>query len=66
MITDEKIRIQITFHLLNLIKVAVEKNIATIQEKEIYTYCLNYANKFHRTDVERLPLLSEVENEHAD
>jgi len=49
--TDEKIRVQLMFHALSLIKHADN---ATEEELAMLRYCKNYANKFHREDVERL------------
>jgi hypothetical protein len=52
--SDEKIRIQIAFHFASLIKNADN---ATDEEQKIYSYILDYVNKFHRTDVRKLPKL---------
>ena len=49
--SDLKIRTQIAFHFASLITHA--ENV-TDEEKEIYTKILDYVNKFHRNDVERL------------
>jgi uncharacterized protein YjbI with pentapeptide repeats len=49
--TDEKLRIQLCFHWMKLIE---NEESPTEEEKEIYSTVLNYANKFHRTDVEKL------------
>jgi hypothetical protein len=49
--SDLKIRTQIAFHFASLITHAEN---TTDEEKEIYTKMLDYANRFHRTDVERL------------
>ena len=48
--TDEKQRIQIAFHLLSLIK----HGDPTDEEKTFYNSMLEYVNRFHRTDVEKL------------
>ena len=50
--TDEKQRIQIAFHFASLI--AHCEN-ATDEEKKIYEDINSYVNRFHRTDVGRLP-----------
>jgi hypothetical protein len=50
--TDEKQRIQIAFHFASLI--AHCEN-ATDEEKKIYADISSYVNRFHRTDVDRLP-----------
>ena len=50
--TDEKQRIQIAFHFASLI--AHCEN-ATDEEKKIYEDINSYVNRFHRTDVDRLP-----------
>jgi hypothetical protein len=52
--TDERQRIQIGFHFASLI---ANSDNATEEEKAIYLNMINYANKFHRTDVERLDTL---------
>jgi uncharacterized protein YjbI with pentapeptide repeats len=49
--SDMRIRTQIAFHFASLIKNSLN---ATDEEKEIYSKMLDYVNKFHRTDVERL------------
>jgi hypothetical protein len=49
--TSKKLRVQIAFHFLSLIKCGVD---TTEEEKEIYENLKKYANEFHRTDVERL------------
>ena len=49
--TDEKQRIQLMFHALAWMANAES---ITDEEKSIYNFALDYANKFHRTDVERL------------
>jgi len=49
--TDEKQRTQLCFHFLSWIK---NSENATDFEKELYSFALDYANKFHRADVERL------------
>ena len=49
--TDEKQRIQLMFHALSWMAHAES---ITDEEKSIYNFALDYANKFHRTDVERL------------
>jgi hypothetical protein len=49
--TDERQRIQWMFHGLSWF--ANADNL-TNEEKEIYKVCLNYVNKFHRKEVERL------------
>lgn len=50
--TDERLRVQLCFHLLSWISHA-DGN-ATGQEKAILGFCRDYANKFHRKDVERI------------
>ena len=50
--TDIKLRIQLCFHFLKLIE--NEWEIVSDEEKEIYKSAINYANKFHRNEVERL------------
>ena len=52
--TDIKLRIQICFHWMKLIENELE---ISDEEKVIYNNCLNYANKFHRTEIERLKIL---------
>mgnify|MGYP001354392953 CR=1 FL=1 len=49
--TDEKQRIQLMFHALSWMAHAES---ITDEEKAIYNFALDYANKFHRTDVARL------------
>lgn len=49
-ITDERLRIQLCNHLLQWIKNG--KNV-TEKEREIFEFCKDYANKFHRNDVEK-------------
>ena len=49
--TDERLRVQLCFHFLSWIKNAEN---ATETEKKIFEFCMDYANRFHRTDVERL------------
>jgi uncharacterized protein YjbI with pentapeptide repeats len=53
--TDIKLRIQICFHWMKLIENEENPN---IEEKEIYSKCLNYANKFHREEIQRLKPLT--------
>jgi len=48
--TDEKQRVQLAHHLLSWMKYA--ENL-TDEEKTIFEFCKNYANKFHRTEIER-------------
>jgi hypothetical protein len=48
--TDEKQRIQLAFHFLSWIKHA--ENV-TEEEKTIFDQLKPYANRFHRTDVEK-------------
>ena len=48
---DLKLRVQIGFHFASLIKNGID---VTDEEKQIYNSILEYVNKFHRTDVERL------------
>ena len=48
---DIKLRVQIGFHFASLIKNGID---VTEEEKQIYNSILEYVNKFHRTDVERL------------
>jgi len=50
-ITDEKQRTQLMFHTLSLFKHAKE---LSDEERAIFDFCKDYANKFHREDVERL------------
>jgi hypothetical protein len=50
--SDEKIRIQIAFHFASLIK---NSDNATDEEQKIYSYILNYVNRFHRITVDKLP-----------
>ena len=49
--TDEKQRIQLMFHTLSWM---AHSETITDEEKAIYNFALDYANRFHRTDVERL------------
>ena len=49
--TDSRLRVQVAFHFASLI--ANCKN-ATDEEKKIYNDILDYVNKFHREDVDRL------------
>ena len=48
--TDEKQRIQLTHHLLSWIKYSEN---ATEFEKQLFEFAKDYANKFHRPDVEK-------------
>ena len=48
---DLKLRIQIGFHFASLIANCED---VTDEEKQIYNSMLEYVNKFHRTEVERL------------
>ena len=48
--TDERQRIQLCHHLLSWIKYAEE---TTDFEKSLFDFAKEYANKFHRTDVEK-------------
>ena len=48
---DLKLRVQIGFHFASLIKNGID---ITDEEKQIYNSILEYVNKFHRTEVERL------------
>ena len=48
---DLKLRIQIGFHFASLIANCED---VTDEEKQIYNSMLEYVNKFHRSDVERL------------
>ena len=48
--TDERQRIQLAHHFLSWIKYAEN---ATDEEKTIFEQVKSYANKFHRTDVEK-------------
>ena len=48
---DLKLRVQIGFHFASLIQNGID---VTDEEKQIYNSILEYVNKFHRTDVERL------------
>ena len=49
--TDEKQRIQLMFHTLSWM---AHSETITDEEKAIYNFALDYANRFHRDDVERL------------
>ena len=49
--TTEKQRIQLCFHFLSWIANADD---ATDEEKAMFEFCKEYANRFHRTDVGRL------------
>ena len=49
--TDERLRVQLMFHTLSLIKHADN---ATDEERAIFESIKGYANKFHRKDVEKL------------
>ena len=49
--TDSRLRVQVAFHFASLI--ANCEN-ATDEEKKIYNDILDYVNKFHRKDVDRL------------
>ena len=48
---DLKLRVQIGFHFASLIQYGID---VTDEEKQIYNSILEYVNKFHRMDVERL------------
>ncbi|MCL1936860.1 MAG: pentapeptide repeat-containing protein [Candidatus Azobacteroides sp.] len=48
--TDERQRIQLGYHFLSWIKYSEN---ATDEEKQIFEFCKEYANKFHRADVDR-------------
>ena len=49
--TDSRLRVQVAFHFASLIANCED---ATDEEKKIYNDILDYVNKFHRDDVERL------------
>jgi hypothetical protein len=49
--TDVRLRVQIAFHFLSLIK---NSDNSTDEEKKIFEQMKDYANRFHRNDVERL------------
>jgi len=49
--TDRRIRVQIAFHWLSLIKNCED---ISEDEKEMFKQVQKYANEFHRTDVEKL------------
>jgi len=49
--TNKRLRVQLCFHFLSLIKYGDE---VTDEEKKIFKDLKAYANQFHRTDVERL------------
>ena len=49
--TDKKLRIQIAYHLLSLIKFAENSD---EEDKKIFEAVKDYANKIHRTDVHKL------------
>ena len=49
--TDEKQRIQLMFHAMSWM---AHSKIITEEEKAIYNFALDYANKFHRDEVKRL------------
>jgi uncharacterized protein YjbI with pentapeptide repeats len=49
--TNKRLRVQLAFHFLSLIKHGIE---VTDEEKKIFEDLKAYANQFHRTDVERL------------
>ena len=49
--TNKRLRVQLCFHFLSLIKHGIE---VTDEEKKIFEDLKTYANQFHRTDVERL------------
>ena len=54
--TSLKLRIQLCFHWMKLIeneKLNSETDL-TLEERELFEKCKNYANKFHRNDVEKL------------
>jgi hypothetical protein len=51
--SDLRIRTQIAFHFASLIANAETESV-TEDEKKIYSDILEYVNKFHRTDVEKL------------
>jgi len=48
--TDKRIRVQVAFHFLSLIKYGID---VTDEEKVIFEKLKGYANNFHRTDVEK-------------
>ncbi len=52
--TSEKQRIQLMFHALSWIAHAEDR---TEEEKTLYNACVEYANRFHRKDVDRLKKL---------
>ena len=49
--TTKRLRVQLAFHFLSLIKHGAE---VTDEEKIIYEQLRSYANEFHRTDVEKI------------
>jgi len=49
--SDSRIRIQLMYHCLSLIK---HSDNASKEEEKIFEFCRKYANKFHRTDVKKL------------
>ena len=49
--TSRKLRVQLMFHTLSLMNCCDDLG---GDEKEIYAFCLKYANEFHREDVEKL------------
>ena len=49
--TDIRLRVQVAFHFASLIANCED---TTDEEKKIYNDMLDYVNKFHREDVERL------------
>ena len=52
--TTKRLRVQLAFHFLSLIRNGAE---VTDEEKEIYEHLRAYANEFHRTDVKKLEKL---------
>ena len=48
--TDKRLRVQLCFHFLSLIKYGIE---VTDEERKIFEDLKAYANQFHRIDVER-------------
>jgi len=49
--TDERLRIQLAYHFCDTIRSADN---TTEEERKIYNFMLDYVNRFHRTDVDRL------------
>jgi len=54
--SDLRIRTQMAFHFASLIANADQENVTDV-ERKIYSTMLEYVNRFHRTDVAKLPTL---------